>query len=126
GSFLSTDMCKSDRERIGCVVVRGYSQTEKRPHHESDLILSRAAPTDRRLFDSRRRIFKNRQTVFGGGENRRAARRAEQNRGLVALDVNDRFERATIRLVFANQFNQAIADRDQARRRAEFLPVVDR
>src|SRR5207245_10991055 len=84
-----------------------------------DLIFSGATATNRRLFDSCRRIFKDRQSIFGGGENGRAARRTEQNRRLVTLHVDNGFERAAIRLVLANQFDQPIADGDETRRRAK-------
>ncbi len=103
-----------------------FRQAEKRAHHERDLIFSRAAAADRRLFDSGRWIFENRQSVFGRGQNRRTARRAEQDRGLVTLHVNDRLQRATIRFVLTNQFREPIANRDQTGRRAQRLRVVDR
>ena len=63
--------------------------------------------------------------MFGRSEDGRATRRAEQDRGLIALHVNNRLERATIRLVFANQFRKPIANRDEAGRRTQRTRVMD-
>ena len=112
--FLRAQMRQPDREGVGRIRVWRFGQPEQRPHHERDLILSAPPRPTVACLIRLRRIFENRQAAFRRGENGRAARRAEQNRGLVTLHINDRFERATIRLVFANQFRQPIANRDQA------------
>ena len=103
-------MCKSDCQRVRGIGVRRFRQTEKRAHHKCDLIFSGCAASDRGLFDSFRWIFKNWQSVLGGGENRCAPRGSQDNRGLIALHVNNRFERATIRLMVPDQFRQPIAN----------------
>ena len=81
-------MGEPDGKRVGCIRGRGFSQTKKGAHHERDLIFSGAAPADGRLFDSGRWIFENWQSVFSRRQNRRTARRTQQDRGLVTLDVN--------------------------------------
>ena len=58
--FLGAEVRETDRKRIRGVIIRCFGQTEKRADHERDLILSRAAAPDSRLFDSRRRIFEDR------------------------------------------------------------------
>ena len=63
--------------------------------------------------------------MFRRGEDGRAARSTEQNGYLVALNINDRFERAAIRFVFMNQFGKAIANRDEAGGRAQRTRVMD-
>ena len=83
------------------------------------------AVADRRLFDPFRRIFKDRQTPLRRRHDGRTARRAERDRGLVTLHVNDRFERAAIRLVRVNQLRESIADRDEAGRHPERTRIVD-
>ena len=103
-------------KRVCSVCVGRFGQAEQGPDHERDLIFFSAAPPNRSLFDSRGRIFENRQPIFSGGQNGSTPRRAEQNRRLVTLDVNDRFKRATIRFVFEDQLRELIADRDQTRR----------
>src|SRR6266446_2174293 len=100
--FLRAQMRQSNRERVGGVGIRSFCQTEKRAHHKRDLNFCRAAASHSRLFDSARRVFKNGQTIFCCGENSCATGRAEQNRRFITLHVDDRFERATIRFVFAN------------------------
>ena len=92
-------MRQANRQRIGRIGRRRFRQAEKRAHHERDLAFVGCAAADGRLFDPLRRIFENRQTALRRGEDGRTARRAQRDRRLVTLHVNDRFERATIRLV---------------------------
>ena len=44
----------------------------------------------------------------------------------MALHVNDRFERTTVRFMFPNEFYQPIADRNQTGRGTQRAGVVDR
>src|SRR5205814_8568442 len=81
--------------------------------HDRDPMFSCRAAPDCRLLNSFRRIFEYWQSVFGGSQNGRATRRAEDDRGLIALHINDRFQRATVRSVLANQFNNPITDAHQ-------------
>src|SRR5438045_9185571 len=108
-------MGETDRKRVRGVIIGRFGQAEERSYHEGDLIFSRASAPDGSLFDSRGRVFENRQSIFRRGKYRRATRRAEEDGGLVALHINDRFKRATIRLMFANQLRKLIANRDQTR-----------
>ena len=109
-------MRETNGERVSCIGIGRFGQAKKRAHHERDLIFSSAATTNGRLFDSRRWIFKHWQSIFGRGQNRGPTRGAEQNRSLVALDVNHRFKRATIWLMLTNQLGEPISNRDQTRR----------
>ncbi len=102
-----------------------FGQPEQDPNHERHLGLIRAAPSDGRLFDSLRRVFKNRQTSLRRRKNGRASSGPEQDRRLVTLHVNYRFECATIRFVRMNQFRQPVADRDQARGRAQRRRIMN-
>src|SRR5437899_6534351 len=110
-------MCKSDCQRVRGIGLRRFRQTEKRAHHKCDLIFSGRTAPNGGLFDSSRWIFKNWQSVLGGGENRRAPRRSQDNRGLMALHINNRFERATIGFVFPDKLNKPITNYYEARGR---------
>ena len=44
---------------------------------------------------------------------------------LMTLHVNDRFKRATIRLVLANQFREPIANRDETRGRTQRARIMN-
>src|SRR4029077_6173483 len=65
-------------------------------------------------------------SVFSRRENGRAARGSEDDRGLVTLHVNNRFDRAAIWFVFPYDFHQSIADRDQTRGRTHGTCVANR
>ena len=81
-----------------------FRSNKQRPNHKRNLIFPGRASSDGGLFDSLWRILKNWQAIFRGRKNRRATRGTKHNRGLVALHVNNRFERAAIRLMIADQF----------------------
>ena len=98
-------MRQPDCESISGISVGRFRKTQKGAHHERYLILASSAAPDRGLFDSSRRIFKNRQSTFCGSEDSSASGSSEKNCGLVALHVNDRLERATIGFVFSNEFH---------------------
>ena len=102
---------------------RVFRLTREGAHHKGNLVFVGRAASDGRLFDSPRRIFKNRKSVFRRGENGRAARRAEQNRGLVTLHVNDGFERATVRFVFP-KIDSASRSRIATRQDEDFIELA--
>ena len=60
GRFLHAQMREGDGQRVRCVRIRRFRQTEKSAHHERHLVLSGCAAPDGRLFDAFRRIFENR------------------------------------------------------------------
>ena len=124
--FLRTQMRQPDGERIRFVRSGRFGQAKERADHERDLALVGPAAPDRCLLDPLRRIFEDRQATFSRREDGCTASRAENDRGLVALHVNDRFQRATIRLVRVNQFRQSIMNCDQAGGGAQGGRIRDR
>src|ERR1043166_4814673 len=118
-------MGEADREGVGFVGPGSFREAKKSANHKRHLVFVRRSSTDSRLFDSRRRVLKDRQATLRRRENRGSARRAEHDRGLVTLHVNDRLESAAIRLVLVNQLREAIPDRDQTRGRAKRLGVMN-
>ena len=78
---------------VGLVRRQWRAVTEQRHDGALHLLLARPAHPHHRLLDAQRRIFEHRQIAQGRGRDGRAARRAENLRGLEVLDVNRLLER---------------------------------
>ena len=106
-------MGECNRKGVGFVRLRRSRQPERCADHERNLGFVGAAAPDGRLFYAGRGVLKNWKPAFRSGEHCRAARRTEEDRNLMTLHVNYRFESTAIRLVFANQLRKLIANRDK-------------
>ena len=116
-------MREADRERVRGIRRRCLGKPEQHAHHESHLLLLRAAAADDALLHAPRRIFVDRQPALRRGDQRRTARRAERDRRPVALHKNHAFDHRALRRVPRDQRRDAPADRDEARARQQLRRI---
>lgn len=112
-------------ERVGGVRQWGLVEPESRPDHERDLLFVGGPAPDHGLFHPFRRVFKDRQTGQGGGENGGSARRPEGDGRAVGLHVDDGFDGTSAGLVAADHIRDALVVAGQAFRLAQAGVVLD-
>ena len=108
---------------IGCIGGRLIRQIEQYTYHVLDLLLVRAAVTNDRGFDARRRIFGDRQSRLRECADRSAARLSKYQRaGYVHLHeyfLNRRF----LRRVLADHFSEFAENMQQALRQRDVFAL---
>ena len=118
-------MRQRHRQRIRRIRRRILRQAQHRADHEADLRLLRAAAPRRRRLHAPRRILVNGQARRGQRQDRRPARRAQRDRRLVILQVNDPLHRRRVRLVFLHEIGHLLVNRHQATRRRQLRRILD-
>jgi len=118
-------MSKSNRQCIGSVRGRGFSEFEQCPHHERNLLLVCSAPPYNGLLNPFGCIFENLHAVFRSGKNRCSTSGAHRNRGLIALHEDHTLDRADLRVVFVDYILELLSNPDETTRLTQIASVLD-
>lgn len=95
---------------VGFVEGKGFAEAEDLLGHAGNLGFAGAAESDDGLFDTQRRIFKNRLADDVGGGDCRSAGGAEYLSDLEVVDVNGFFERDVANRIFVAAVRAELVD----------------
>lgn len=107
-------MGDADGEGVGGVVGRGFGEAEEGADHEGDLGFVSGTAADDGLFDASGWVFADGEAGFGWGDDGGGAGGTEGDGGAEVLHVDGAFDRAAVRLVFADDRADGIGDGREA------------